>query len=336
MRVVWAIMPVILTCLCILTWAVINKVSPVADLIVKIKISCVALLYLIWPSLCTNTFALFACRSVCGESYMQIDINVRCFSGQHAGFAGALGVPMLLLYVCGLPVGAMFALKRMVYAKHIAVANNELNGDAAGKLMEQFRIWGSFSAFYADETWFWEATVVVRKILIALIGVFGSRMEGMQVHLTSMVIVASLIATAFTHPYRGHYRGLLQALEMICLGGIWLTLWAAAVFSEYPKCEVLGAGNRTHVWCDTIAVVVGVVDVVIVLSCVVFFLAVKRWQSNASKSARVEDGGEIRGPGNNVQSGVEQHDHVELELAPLGGGPRTAADRQWQNNPCFT
>ena len=56
----------------------------------KMSGSVVALLYLIWPGLCSETFALFACRSLCGDTdklRLRVDLTELCFEGTHGSYA---------------------------------------------------------------------------------------------------------------------------------------------------------------------------------------------------------------------------------------------------------
>ena len=101
----WALVPVFM-CLCVcLVWCVLSCCRAVQDLRTKIGVSCVALLNLIWPSLCSQTFSIFACTSICQDeqTYLLADLNVPCGGARHTMFVGVVGVPMLLLYVIGLP-----------------------------------------------------------------------------------------------------------------------------------------------------------------------------------------------------------------------------------------
>jgi len=77
------------------------------------KATVVALLFLIWPGLCSETFAMFSCRDVCKETLLRVDLDERCWEGRHAGFAYFLGVPMLICYVIGLPTCALIGVWRV-------------------------------------------------------------------------------------------------------------------------------------------------------------------------------------------------------------------------------
>jgi len=96
--------------------------------------------------------------------------------------------------------------------------------------------------------------------------VFGATMGSMQVHLTLMLVVVILLITAQVRPFGGLESVLLQGLEMASLVSIFLTLWAAAVFYLYPKCQdPLKPEGMTLAWCDALSVTVGTIDIVMVL-----------------------------------------------------------------------
>ena len=65
---------------------------------------------------------------------------------------------------------------------------------------------------------------------------------------------------------------MLHRLEIGSLFAVFATLWAASVFLTYPHCEMDGA---SVVWCEFIAVVVGVSDVVVTVMVVLLFLREK-------------------------------------------------------------
>ena len=108
----------------------------------------VALLYLVWPGLCSATFSLFACRSLCGETArtrLRADLGEFCFEGRHAAFAFGTGLPMLLLYVIGLPVGALLMVRRL---RQRAARQNKNVEECKGH-----STWGLFYSAFRDDTW---------------------------------------------------------------------------------------------------------------------------------------------------------------------------------------
>ena len=182
-RIIWAVLPVIATLVCILVWLLLSKFKKIKDLVKKMKASIVILLYLLWPGLSSETFSLFACRDVCGESRLRADINEPCYvkDGRHSLFAYALGIPMTLIYVIGLPLLALILVIRVQ-------RRSKEQGRALHKMKGHY-VFGLFYSAYHPDVWWWESTVALRKIVISFIGVFGGSMGQMQVHLTACLMV---------------------------------------------------------------------------------------------------------------------------------------------------
>merc|ERR1711865_1005015 len=176
---------------------------------------------------------------------------------------------MMIMYIFGLPLAAFLATRKLqLRAKRKKKQTNTMKGH---------HTWGAFYSSFREETWWWEGTVAARKVVIALIGVFGAEMGQMQVLVTLVLVVMILLITAIVRPFSNiaQQEHLLQSLELISLMAIFLTLWAASVFSTYPKCEDPNEAGKTIVWCDFLSVVVGLVDFIILISLISCFIAVK-------------------------------------------------------------
>lgn len=115
----------------------------------------------------------------------------------------------------------------------------------------------------------WEGTVFLRKIVVVSIGVFGTTLGRMQVHLTLVMVFITIMLTALIKPYDGIS---LQRLEIASLSALFVTLWVASVFSTYPYCEMNG---KSLAWCEFLAFVVAMIDVAVVVVIAVFFLRAK-------------------------------------------------------------
>ena len=112
-RIMWAILPLLIPFCATVIWLLLSRFKQVLRLPSKMKATVVALLFLIWPGLCSETFAMFSCRDVCKETLLRVDLDERCWEGRHAGFAYFLGVPMLICYVIGLPTCALIGVWRV-------------------------------------------------------------------------------------------------------------------------------------------------------------------------------------------------------------------------------
>ena len=133
--------------------------------------------------------------------------------------------------------------------------------------------------------WWWESTIAARKIGIAAIGVFGSSMGEMQVHITLCLIMAIIVLTAVVRPF-GEQR-VLQFLELGTLMATWMTLWAGTVFNANPKCED-GEGG-TIAWCETLSVLVGLFDIAMVLVVVAVVVYLTKQKECDACCGRVKD-----------------------------------------------
>ena len=175
----------------------------------------------------SQTFSLFACRSVCDNgTYLRADLDVKCGEGKQLIYALGLGIPMLLIYVIGLPVTA-----------YVKVLSMKRKSQIIDRDHPDHKIFGMFYSAFRKKIWWWEGTVAARKIVIAMIGIFGAEMESMQIHLTLMLVVCVILITASVRPFGGMKHGLLHTLEMASLMATFLTLWAGSIFNTLPRCE---------------------------------------------------------------------------------------------------
>ena len=114
----------------------------------------------------------------------------------------------------------------------------------------------------------------MRKIGIAVIGVFGAAMEEMQVSLTLVLVFLIILLTAIRRPYGKRKNGmLLQRVELSTLCSLFITLWAAGVFLLYPSCEV--REGESLWWCELMSVLVGLADAALVILLILLFVWLK-------------------------------------------------------------
>ena len=114
----------------------------------------------------------------------------------------------------------------------------------------------------------------MRKIGIAVIGVFGAAMEEMQVSLTLVLVFFIILLTAIQRPYGESKNAmLLQRVELSTLCMLYLTLWAAGIFTLYPRCEV--REGESLWWCELMSVLVGLADAALVIFVILLFVWLK-------------------------------------------------------------
>ena len=110
-------------------------------------------------------------------------------------------------------------------------------------------------------------------------------MGEMQVHITAWLIMAVMLLTSIVQPF-GKQK-LLQFLELGTLWATWMTLWAGTVFNSYPRCED-GEGGTVG-WCDTLSVLVGLVDIAMVFVAIVVVVYLTKRKECDACCGRLKD-----------------------------------------------
>tara|TARA_B100000795_G_C22792834_1_gene437797 strand:+ start:17 stop:2650 length:2634 start_codon:yes stop_codon:yes gene_type:complete len=275
-QLIWGVAPLVVLSACVASWFTVDKFMPcfnVSKRNVKIKASCVAIMYMLWPSLCSQAFSMFACRNICTEnvSYLRADLDEVCYQDRHLYYTLGVGLPMIFLYIIGLPLLAFVRVRSMIQTKTAtdAALISEVDRD-------NHQIYGLFHSSYREETWWWESTVAFRKIAVALLGVLGTQMESMQIHFTTMFVMCFIVTTAQVRPFGGKKQELLHMLEIFSLVATFLTLWAGSVFNVMPRCEDPEKGDGvTVLWCNMLSIVVGLIDIAFVVTFVACFIYLK-------------------------------------------------------------
>ena len=170
----------------------------------------------------------------------------------------------------------------------------------------------------------WEGTVALRKIGIAVIGVFGAAMQEMQVSLTLVLVFFIILLTAIRRPY-GESRNamLLQRVELSTLCMLFLTLWAAGVFTLYPRCE-LREGESLW-WCELMSVLVGLADAALVIFVVLLFV----WLKGANGSCLRSCFGKLPGAARESLTRAERKVVLKWDLWHGGEAAVQARIRAW-------
>jgi hypothetical protein len=147
----------------------------VGDAVQKWHVAAVAILYLLYPTLCTSSLSLFACRTVCDDdvTYLRADLEEKCFvpGGRHEKFAYFLGVPMIFLYVFGLPLAGLIFVWRLRRRSFLALKDEMEKMDEIVKTRstgmevmkrksmqkdDKFAVYGILFSMFRSDTWYWE------------------------------------------------------------------------------------------------------------------------------------------------------------------------------------
>ena len=190
-----------------------------------------------------------------------IDPETLCTDETHQMWVGFVGIPCVLLYVIGLPVGALCLLYKFRYK--LDQTNTRIR---FGLLYDGFN-----RENYMHEFW-----VAVRKVLVIIIGIFSANL---QVLLAVGVVGILLIHTVWVRPF---HTDALTRLEILLLTCCFLTLWVGGIFVVYPACQTESSGART------ICVMAEGVIVVFNIFCVMAGLGAYLWFSCTNRCIKLK------------------------------------------------
>jgi hypothetical protein len=183
----------------------------------KFIVSVGVLLYLVFPTVCSQAFEIFNCKGVTGSGrYLMADMEEQCFVGRHLAFSLGLGLPQLFLYVLGIPLMGLHFLHR--------------NRKKLRQLKVRTR-YGLFLSGYKDSKYYWEFTIVVRKVGVVALTVFGTVLRvALQAQLGSLIIIIAIMIQIAGKPYDVYGEGqeryrILVFVELAELVTVWSTLW---------------------------------------------------------------------------------------------------------------
>jgi hypothetical protein len=165
----------------------------------------VFLMYLMYPTLCRQAFALFMCKDVGGHQYLMADLQEACWEGRHMLWVLFCSLPQIVLHVIGFPVIGLFVIHRRKKVrrhdhdksfsglKQISLKNNLASSISLFKF-------GMLYSAYAPHRWYWDAVIAFKKASIAFVTSFVSTPE-LEVHWIVALMGSFVILNEFGKPY---------------------------------------------------------------------------------------------------------------------------------------
>ena len=189
----------------------------------KCSITVSSILYLMYPTIVLHAFQIFDCTNIGGLSYLTIDRSQECYRGSHLASIVLLGCSQLFLYVIGLPALMLLILR---------CARRQRKGLQQKYVLVRF---GVFYAHYKDNYYFWEIVLVLRKVFMVAIILFG-RQYGVlrQVQLSQLGCLACIIVELQVSPYhtKTDDHKIFMKLEVLSLLSLWMTVWCTELIHE--------------------------------------------------------------------------------------------------------
>ena len=216
----------------------------------KMVVSFCVLIYLLYPTLCSQGFALFNCIRIGNDFYFLIDLEEICYTGRHLSWMLAVGVPQLMLHVVGLPAVGFYMLYRNRHKLEHPVVRAR---------------YGLFLGGYKRNRYYWEVVVIMRKVSVVALSIFGTAISvEVQALMALLLICVCGVLQLAGRPFkvtketiRNQY---LVSLELAALLVIWLTMWGGVLMFQLNDAV---PGDR--IMKETVTVVICVMNGFLVL-----------------------------------------------------------------------
>ncbi|KNC50890.1 uncharacterized protein AMSG_07125 [Thecamonas trahens ATCC 50062] len=174
----------------------------------------IILTFLVYPVLVRTTLSMYHCKSFVGIEHSRLvsDLEVECFVGRHAQYAGIAAI-FVVLYVIGIPVGALLLMIR----------------DRRKLGVDMFEAkWAFVVAGYARNLWWYEFVILFRKVVVVVLVVFASS-ASVQVTLGATLLAMALAIHLELAPY---LRAEFDKAECLALAALSATLVGAITLVE--------------------------------------------------------------------------------------------------------
>jgi hypothetical protein len=231
----------------------------------------VFLLYLLYPTLCRQAFALLICKSVGTKSYMLLDLQEECWSwsSRHFTYIMMCTVPQIVLHVFGIPILGLRAVWQNIGGKKRqrrgSIRRVRKNRHASISLFRYGMLYNS----YNSKRWYWGAVVASRKAVIAFI-TRTSLLEdpALEVHWVILYLALSIMGNMAAQQHVGavgvaeNDATFLQLLDSISLFLLLFTAWSGLFFNLTPTC------GKDEIYCLLTLLVVFSVNLLFFLYCI--------------------------------------------------------------------
>jgi hypothetical protein len=213
----------------------------------------VFLLFLLYPTMCSASFALLSSKEVNHQKFLYADLQEPYLSGRHLTFVFLLSAPQLA-FVFGLPIVGYLILCKHQRAKRLH------------ELRVQFR-YGMLYSGYQYKCWWWDMVVAYRKAAISF--VTSCVAHSVEIHALLFVLTLSLFLNTQWRPYTDEeapnkkQRQSLHNMGAYSMLLVYVTAWSGFYFKDSPYCE-------KDTWsCMTLMIVIALLNSSFFVYCLV-------------------------------------------------------------------
>eukprot|EP00347_Sterkiella_histriomuscorum_P008676 403344182 len=153
------ILPLVAILIFALFWFMWSKWKGGVNFKNNLIVSTIILIFLAMPSITSHSFSILNCQDIFndGDRYMNSDLSIKCWEGDHIYYALLIGIPIIVIWVIGMPLLSLFIL-----IKHKIALKESCNISKYGFLYVGL----------CHESFYWEILIHFRKIAMISINIF--------------------------------------------------------------------------------------------------------------------------------------------------------------------
>lgn len=208
--------------------------------------------------------------SIAHGLYWTEDTKIQCKKGAHALLAGILGIPGIVLFLCGIPLCLLIFL---IFQR----------GKGGLTKLDILNTYGFMYQNYTDKFVYWEVTILMRKALFSVVVIFayplGSNLQGIM---ALGILFVSLAFHLIAMPFKFLPLNILEALSL-----------TVSFFAFY--CGIAFNDENTS---DIVKLVFSVIMISVTLVLVVIFVATICFYSDMYVTAKLKFLGRTNIPNN--------------------------------------
>ncbi|CAI2379704.1 unnamed protein product [Moneuplotes crassus] len=215
------LLPIALFCIVALIWICLYYIRKrlVPNLTRNLIISFISIVFLLHPRLTQQSINIFRCLKTDSDKYMsRFDPNIECYSSKHLKYCFFLALPILIVWVVGMPLAALVLL----------IKSRSKSKD--NKVKQYFII---IYQGLKPECFYWEFINTLRKILVLCCLLMPHKFK---ILLAVFILVATGRLQQSLKPYKNTQNNNLEYMAIIA--GVF-TILSSFVFLESDSIQFL-------------------------------------------------------------------------------------------------
>lgn len=177
-------------------------------------------LFMLHPNLVRSSFLMLACKQL-GQSseqtYLLADLSEQCYTTTHIAFILIVCLPMMVLYVFGIPLITFTYLYKN--RDIIELDPSTLTPDLAS-LAEKKKEFGAKMAFvyqgFTPKYYYWFLAEMIRKTMLVAVSVFFIGKLHLQILMASFMVFGCLLAQLAAQPFENKLMDYMEFLSLFC------------------------------------------------------------------------------------------------------------------------